>query len=764
MASRRSTARRHSTDSPDRTGGLGRALWAVGAMLASLGLILAMRPVAAVSAETPPVTFAIPLAAGVPEPGAPLFTETFSAQVASSHGISILDYTGSEAMTYNADRAYTPAGGQCDGWVMSALTPQPAAAEDSGCAHNEPDGWSLMRQMATDLGLAQGMTTAEASGNQALTEYTNSANGTVAAGDVLRTGAGIPAMAGHYYAVSAYFAEANCHSNHASMTFGLVVDGVPTALSAGLDPCTAGGGVDYQGTRIVNLQSDAIRLSDTGTPSLGLFLRNESTEGNGNDVAFDLPQIIDLTPSLDKSFSPSTVDACPTGSAVCSPGSVSTLTFTVTNTSELAAKDDWHFNDSMPTGLRIAPIANLGGSCASTTGAPLVRTATVGSASIEVTGADLQAGQASCTVTVDVVGAAPGTFTNDRSNVTTNLLPPDPAVLTVVGPPPTPSVSPTPSSPVSASPTPTNPEPTDPEPTNPEPALTLDKEVAKVADANGNGRTDEGDAVEWTFLLTNAGTMPLHELSVDDPMVGPVICPEGPLAPGESVTCRPHATYAITDADVRAGQVLNVAVADASTCPRSPGATAACSERSVESNEDETETPTDGSTAKPALELDKRVAEVSDENGNGRTDVGDTITFDFQVTNVGKVVLKSPGVDDPMLGQVTCPAESLRPGASTICTAPPYVITPADGTMVRNVATASAEKSGGASVTSDEDVETVAVEPVQPVEFVAGSGASWLPNAGGPTVLLLVLGCGLVLVGGALTMRGRREHGHGDAR
>ncbi|NHA00874.1 hypothetical protein G5V59_15680 [Nocardioides sp. W3-2-3] len=144
-------------------------------------------------------------------------------------------------------------------------------------------------------------------------------------------------------------------------------------------------------------------------------------------MSFDLPQIVDVTPSLDKAFSPTTVTSCPAGAATCPPSSVSTLTFTVTNTTDLQAKPDWTFTDNLPAGVRVAPTPNVGGTCTSTTGAALVRTAAPGSTSISVTGGDLALGQASCTVTVDVVSATPGTYTNDATNVTTNLVPPDPA-------------------------------------------------------------------------------------------------------------------------------------------------------------------------------------------------------------------------------------------------------------------------------------------------------------------------------------------------
>jgi hypothetical protein len=55
---------------------------------------------------------------------------------------------------------------------------------------------------------------------------------------------------------------------------------------------------------------------------------NVNGGGGGNDHGFDNITILDVTPQLDKSFSPSVVGV----------GQPSTLTFTVTNTDELASK------------------------------------------------------------------------------------------------------------------------------------------------------------------------------------------------------------------------------------------------------------------------------------------------------------------------------------------------------------------------------------------------------------------------------------------
>ncbi|QIL72539.1 IPTL-CTERM sorting domain-containing protein [Diaphorobacter sp. HDW4B] len=118
---------------------------------------------------------------------------------------------------------------------------------------------------------------------------------------------------------------------------------------------------------------------------------NNSSGTNGNDGAFDNLKILDLTPQLDKSFA----------DAQLANGKTTTLTFTITNTTELAQKTGWTFTDTLPTGMTVAsaPTTNCG---ASTTA-----NATLGGNKISVTAGDLPANTASCTVSLDVKVSAP---------------------------------------------------------------------------------------------------------------------------------------------------------------------------------------------------------------------------------------------------------------------------------------------------------------------------------------------------------------------
>ncbi|MGL5818919.1 MAG: DUF7507 domain-containing protein [Phycicoccus sp.] len=212
--------------------------------------------------------------------------------------------------------------------------------------------------------------------------------------------------------------------------------------------------------------------------------------------------------------------------------------------------------------------------------------------------------------------------------------------------------------------------------------------TAAVTDVDGNG-TDLGDTVRWTFTVTNSGTTTMTSVVVSDPLAGSVTCAATSLAPGASTTCTSDGGYAVSQADVDAGQVVNTATASGSD----PSGT------TVTSPSASSTTPVPQAST---LALTKSAA-VTDVNGTGVTDLGDRIAWSFVVRNTGTVTLSSVGVTDPRAGVVTCPVTTLAPGVQTTCTAAPYAVTQADvdAGVVSNTATSTAQPPGGAAVTSN---------------------------------------------------------------
>ncbi len=414
------------------------------AAAAAVAMVALVAPIAP-SLITPPAGATVPGQPGTTQSGTTIFSEPFDNTTGA--GISILNYVGAGGMTYTAlnpapgsDPGWVPNAGSrsaCNGWVLGSTTAPPSAALDPQCTSvlNGAPGataWSTLGKIADAIGQAEGL---PAGTNQILSAYTNSTSGRQLAGVQLKTATNsIPVVAGHYYAVSEWYGAENCFAssdnnvhprNEGPLAEFDLLDGSGNTLTnfgGAIDICNAPGRQTINGVDVLQARTSSFQMP-AGVTQIGLQLQNLRATGSGNDSGFDLPQIVDVTPQLDKGFSPSTIPA----------GGTSTLTFTVTNTSDLAAKQDWSITDAMPAGLTVANPASVGGTCAasSTVGTAYAVTAAPGATSVGVVGGDLAAGQASCTITVQVTASVPGTYTNGPANVTTNLNPPGPATLTV---------------------------------------------------------------------------------------------------------------------------------------------------------------------------------------------------------------------------------------------------------------------------------------------------------------------------------------------
>ncbi|WP_311244831.1 SpaA isopeptide-forming pilin-related protein [Microbacterium sp. WCS2018Hpa-23] len=657
-----------------------RALTRLLGVLAVAGILVAGATLAPNSGLTAAAT--VPGTPGIPQAGTPVYTENFSNQNASLLPISILNYTGGAAAansTYTASTQYTPAGNQCNGWVMSGTTPA-APITDLGCLNNVTSTWPVLQGMARALGVAQGQTTTQAATNQVLTSYTNSTTGTIAAGTQFRTVNTIPAIGGHYYAVSAYFAAVNCPAAAPSERFSLIVNGTPIVLSSGLNPCDPASPTPWQ-TQVAKLQSAAYMVPVGTTANLGLELYNATTTGSGNDVAFDLPQIVDVTPQLDKAFSPTLI----------LNGTTSKMTLTVTNTTDLMAKNDWFITDALPANLRIAAVPNVGGTCASTAGAPYAVTAPAGGTSVGITGGDLALGQASCTITVDVTSTVNGTYINGPANITTNLNPPANASLEVI-----------------------------------QPSIDLVKRITAVNGVAATSDTDPdkvftkvGDVITYSFVATNTTPKAPTNTTLNTNLTNVQITEDtfsgagdmttlsctpvqgSTLASGATMTCT--ATYVVQQADLDNAPLTNVA--------RATGTPA------VGPNVTDTDDEIIPAVWTPALLLDK-TASVVDVDQDGVTGLGDHIMYAFDVTNTGNVTVANITVVDDRLTQrsitVTCTPTTIAPTQVAHCVAnAPYVIDQADvdTKLVINTAYSTGTDPDNGPVRSNEDRTETPVEP-----------------------------------------------------
>ena len=316
-------------------------------------------------------------APGVPAAPTVLFSEDFEGQSAVSSAIDIRMYSGPS--TYTASAIWTPAANKCDGWITRSTTPLPTT--DAGCNSGV---WNDLKALAQYMALAQGIPVGATNTNQILSAYTNPGSGSFA-GIQLSSQSNIVALPNRFYATSILSGAVNCFANSPILSLDLIVNSVPVNLTTGLSVCATG--TTYAAnTKVQKFISNALLSSGSSTQNFGVVLNNTQNSGSGNDGAVDLLQILDVTPQLDKAFSPANLAV----------GDITKLTFTITNTSDLAAKPGWKFTDNLPAGLIIAPVPNVTTSCA---GAAV--TATSGAASITVIGT-ISASISSCTVTVDL--------------------------------------------------------------------------------------------------------------------------------------------------------------------------------------------------------------------------------------------------------------------------------------------------------------------------------------------------------------------------
>ena len=213
--------------------------------------------------------------------------------------------------------------------------------------------------------------------------------------------------------------------------------------------------------------------------------------------------------------------------------------------------------------------------------------------------------------------------------------------------------------------------------TMPSPALSL------VKTASPSTYSAVGNVIDYSYLVTNTGNVTLAgPVTVTDDKAT-VTCPAGGLAPAASMTCT--ASHTITQADLEAGSVKNIAQAHAN---------------GTNSNFDD-ETVTAVKT--PHLSITKLATEQS------YSAVGQIIHYTIVATNDGNVTLTNVVVTDPKVSGLDCtpalPVASLVPGGTITCTAT-HTVTQADldAGHFANTACVDDGEGGAVQACADKDV------------------------------------------------------------
>jgi hypothetical protein len=388
-------------------------------------------------------------AAGVPEAPSQLWIEDFEASTTPAQ-------LGPYASNRFTAAAFWLNATNCNGVILNYAVTFPATGYCGVATDVVPR--NQVRRLADVLGQfrlgviggttntapVNGSTTGAAGsqGNRAVTALTMTGGTTTANQTVIESTApvGLTASADRYYAASVDVAEDSCSvrtggvNNNSRLDISMLIGAIVQPLTASpivacnvnggryTSPTLSGGFGTETSVRAGRFFTDtAVRLTPAQAAQARIRMSNQISASTGNDFAFDNLRIVDATPSLDKAFA----------TDVGTTGTPTTLTFTITNTAELAAKNDWGFTDNLPAGLVVAPTPAIGGTCANVTGAAFAVQAGAGATSIVVSGGDLAAGAPSCTVSVNVVTDTPGTYVNGPANVTTVLNAPESASLVV---------------------------------------------------------------------------------------------------------------------------------------------------------------------------------------------------------------------------------------------------------------------------------------------------------------------------------------------
>ena len=193
------------------------------------------------------------------------------------------------------------------------------------------------------------------------------------------------------------------------------------------------------------------------------------------------------------------------------------------------------------------------------------------------------------------------------------------------------------------------------------PGLSLVKEASLLTFAS------QGDVISYTYVVTNTGNVTLTGVTVTDDKAS-VSCPQTTLAVGESMTCT--ASYSVTQADINAGFVTNLASAGS----------------------DQTDPVTASKTVNGIQSVGISLKKTASPSTYAH--VGDVITYSYLVHNTGDVILTNVTVTDDK-ATVSCPQTTLAVGESMTCTAS-YTITQNDinAGSVTNHATATSEQAG----------------------------------------------------------------------
>ena len=185
-----------------------------------------------------------------------------------------------------------------------------------------------------------------------------------------------------------------------------------------------------------------------------------------------------------------------------------------------------------------------------------------------------------------------------------------------------------------------------------------------------------GESVAYQFQVKNTGLVTISALALTDDKIGSITLDNTSLAPGE--TANGSATYTVVETNLP-GPLTNVATV---TGTDSQGVAVA-------------------GQATASVELTYTAAlQVTKTPSVSTAAVGESVTYQFSVSNTGNVTINSLTLTDDKLGDITLNTALLAPGANATGSATHTVIETDLPGPLTNVATAKGTDTQGKSVTA----------------------------------------------------------------
>ncbi|PWB23977.1 gliding motility-associated C-terminal domain-containing protein [Flavobacterium sp. HTF] len=173
------------------------------------------------------------------------------------------------------------------------------------------------------------------------------------------------------------------------------------------------------------------------------------------------------------------------------------------------------------------------------------------------------------------------------------------------------------------------------------------KDLTLIKGGQLTGTGGVGSVINYNFTVRNTGNVTLSNVEITDPMLTAtsIVVTPSTLAPGENGTA--IASYTVNAADVVSGEVINTALAIGDDPQGNSVIDVSDSTDPVLTGDDD---PTVVDlTLNPSIALIK-TAVFNDENKNGYAEIGETVTYNFALTNTGNIVLVNVVVKDPKPG------------------------------------------------------------------------------------------------------------------